>query len=102
MYYSSEKIYLDSCTSARAKITAIDNIIDVLMNTVLISVGNADVQEYMLNDGQTVIKTAYRSPEHVVRSVGALNILRTYYINQINNPARRLVDSKNFLTGNNF
>jgi hypothetical protein len=98
MYYDSEAVYVLSQTDALSKIAAIDNCIDVLLTSVLLSVGQATTQEYMLNDGQSIIKTIYRSPDQVIKSVSTLRMLRQQYINDVNPRQVRMVDAKNLIS----
>jgi hypothetical protein len=96
MYFDSELIYIDSKTTARERITAINAIIDAMLGSALKAALTANKQEYMLNDGQTTIKTIFRSPQQIADAVIALETLASIYKSRINNPGVRLVDSKNF------
>lgn len=98
MYFSNEQIYINSATNAQDRITKIDEIITALLNNVLANAGQSNTQEYMLNDGQTIIKKAYRNPTEVMNTVGVLEKMKQYYVNQINDRQVRLVDGKNFFT----
>ena len=97
IYFDSEAIYINSCTDARAKIVAINACIDALLTSVLEAAGKAGTEEYMLNDGQTVIKKMYRNPNTVTEMISALRIVRQQYINDINNRSVRLMPGKNFI-----
>lgn len=96
MYFDSEALLIESKTDARAKIAAIDACINTLLTSVLASVGKAAVQEYLLNDGQTIIKTSYRNPNEVIKAVEALRILRQQYKSIIQGRSVRMVDAKVF------
>lgn len=102
MYYDSEALYILSKKDAAAKIVAIDNCIDVLLATVLLSVGKANKAEYMLDDGQTTIKMVYRNPNDVIASVALLRILRGQYMYDINGGAVRMLDGKNLILGRRY
>lgn len=97
--YNSSSHYLQSCTSIQAKITAIDAIVEALLLTAAKAAANDDIDEYWLNDGQTVIKTRYKGTASVMRSIEAFERLRVYYTNRLTGRMVRLVDTKNF-TGN--
>lgn len=99
IYYDNEALYVLSKTDAAAKIVAIDACIDALLTSVLVAAGKGAVSEYFLNDGQTVMKTVYRSPEAVIRSVELLRKLRQQYINDINPRQVRLVSANNLILG---
>src|SRR5688500_1882361 len=93
--YDSAEIYIQSCTSLRAKITAIDEVVDVLMTTVLKAAARENVSQYSLNNGQTVINTTYRSTKEVIESIKGFEAIREMYVNRLNGRVVRLVDSKN-------
>lgn len=98
--YDSAAHYVDSCTGIKAKITALDNIINTLLTTALTAVGKGDIQEYSLDDGQTKIKTMYRSADEIWKSIAGFEKLKKYYETQYDaskyGRRTRLVDSKNF------
>jgi hypothetical protein len=96
IYFDSADIYVDSCADLRAKIAAIDNILAALDTAALKAAANAGIQEYMLNDGQTIIKKIYRSASEVEASITAFEKIRQRYINRLNGRVTRLVDGKNF------
>jgi hypothetical protein len=96
--YDSADIYVSSQTTLRAKIAALDAIIDALITTCLKSAATGNVTEYNLDTGQTKIKTMYRSPKEVSDAITAFETVKNYYVNQLNGGRRlKLVDSKNFL-----
>lgn len=96
MLFTSEREYIDSCSSVRAKITAIDAIIDALLSAAATSATTDNINEYWLNDGQTQIKTIYKGTHHVYTSIQNFRRLRQEYINQLTGRVHILVDSKNF------
>lgn len=95
--YTSEIAYIESKTDARAKITAIDAIIDQLLLTAAKAALSEDVTEYWLDDGQTKIKTTRRSVESITKSIAGLRALKNEYMNQLNGRVVTLRDSKNFI-----
>lgn len=101
--YNSGFQYIQSCTTLKAKIDAIDAIIDSLQETALSAAANNDINEYWLNDGQTQIKTIYRGAEAVTKSIFAYEKLREYYSAKLNKTrVVRAMDSKNFPSRNWF
>jgi len=88
--------YIENETTLRARITAIDAAILVLETSVLKAVGNGDISEYSINDGQTVIRTVYRNAKEVIESIQSLEAVRQMYINRLYGRSVRLVDSKSF------
>jgi hypothetical protein len=97
--YDSADIYLESRTGARAKITAIDAIVDALLLTAAKAAAGENILEYSLDDGQTKIKTVRRSSKEIEASIMAFQRLKQLYINQLNGRVFRMIDSKNFNIG---
>jgi len=80
--YEKDSSYIQSQTTIEAKVAAIDAIVDALMTQALTLAQQGEpVTEFMLNDGQTIIKAVYRSPEQVYKSIEVLEKLRNYYTN---------------------
>ncbi len=99
--FDSSAIYIDCATTLREKIARIDAVITALETTALKSAATGNLSEYWLDDGQTKIKTVYRSPAEVERSITAFEKIRQRYINQLNGRVVRLVDGKSF-TGRRY
>jgi peptidyl-tRNA hydrolase len=97
--YDSASIYLDSRTSVKAKITAIDAIIAALLTTAVKAAAGENITEYWLDDGQTKIKTVRRTSKEIEASIAAFERLKQYYVNQLNGRVFRMIDSKNFNIG---
>jgi len=101
MIYDSSAIYIQSFTQAQDRITAIDAIIDALMAQMLaLATQDSPMEEYMLNDGQTIIKARYRTTQSIENSINALDRMKQIYMNRLNGRVVRMRDSKN-LTGYN-
>jgi hypothetical protein len=96
VHYTTADLYIESKTKLLDKITAIDAIISALETVALKAAATGNVQEYSLDDGQTKIKTMYRSPAEVEASITAFERIKQRYINEYNGPMVRLVDGKNF------
>jgi len=99
--YDSAEIYISSAKTNKAKIAAIDLIIDALMLTAVKSAGKAHISEYQLNDGQTTIKTVYSGTSAVKKAIEDFEALKQLYVNRLNGRIMRMVDSKN-INGNRF
>ena len=99
VYYDSEQIYLQSKSTIAAKVSAIDDLIDALFLQMAAVVGTSNIEEYQLNDGQTTIRTKYRSPEQITATINVLEQMRNRYENRLNGRIARGVDSKNFRNG---
>ena len=59
--YDSADIYINGATCLRDKITRIDAIIVALEDAALKGAAQGNISDYSLNDGQTQIRTGYRS-----------------------------------------
>lgn len=97
--YSSANIYIETCTTLRAKIAAIDAIQTALLTTALKAASKGAISEYSLNDGQTIISATYRNASEIQKSWQAFETIKQIYINQLTGRGIKLMDSKNF-TGN--
>lgn len=90
-------LYIESFTQLSDKITAINRVIDALETSALnIAAGGDSVQEYQLNDGQTIIKEVYRSSAQIANAINAFEAIKQRYVNRLNGRVIRGVDSKNF------
>jgi hypothetical protein len=94
--YSTAGVYLASKQSAREKIIAIDNIINLLLAEAANSAGTESVSEYSLDDGQSKIRTLYRGSAGVMSAIASFEKLKNYYVNQLNGRVVRLSDKTNF------
>ena len=97
--FDSAAIFIDSSTNLVDKICKIDLVIDALLTNALEAAGTNNIDEYTLNDGQTIIKTTYRSTESVLKSIKSFEQLRSYYQNKINGHATRMIDHKSIRNG---
>ena len=97
--FSSADIYVESCTSLKSQIQAIDAIITALLSQALKAAAKGPVSQYSLNDGQTIINCSYRSASDVAKSIKEFETIKQMYLNRVNGRGIRLVDSKNFTDG---
>lgn len=81
------------------RITKIDLVIDALLTNVLEAAGTNNIEEFQLNDGQTIIKTIYNGADDVFKSITVAEKLRTYYQNQITGHTFRMIDHKSIHHG---
>ncbi len=99
--FQSAYCYINSASDIKSKIDKVDQIISALLDTALKAVTDKPIADYMLNDGQTIIKTVYQSPEAIMRSIKELEKIREMYVEQYNrrNNGRtvRLLDAKSFI-----
>jgi len=97
IYFDSCSTYVQSKQTLLDKIAAIDAIIDMLESTALTMAGNDNVQEYSLNDGQTIIKTIYKGSVGIASAIDDFERIRQRYVNRLNGRMHRAVDGKNFI-----
>lgn len=103
--YTSCGLYIESKCTLLEKIQAMDALMDALYAQMLLMAENGTpIQEYMLNDGETIIRTNYNSQLSIQKTIDILERRKNTFVNQYNGRVTRGVDSKNF-TGypnNNF
>lgn len=97
VYYDSAALYIESATTTKAKITAIDAIITALLSLAATAATSENVSEYTLNDGLSVIKESYRGTEAILKSVKAYEQLKNTYLRRLNGSHIRLVDEHNMM-----
>lgn len=102
--FDSAAIYIDNLGGYttvqdkwKARIAALDAIIDALEISALSAAGRSHLTEYTLNDGQTQIKCMYRSAADIQQAIMDYEGMKNYYINKLNGRVFRLMDSKNFI-----
>jgi hypothetical protein len=94
--YNDAGIFLDTCKSLEEKIIAIDLIIDALLLTAAKAAAGDNISEYSLNDGQTIIKTVYKSSASIQQSIKDFESLKVMYQNRLNRSSiTKLVASRN-------
>lgn len=94
--YDSSAIYISSAKTLKERLVKIDQIILALYDTMLKAAATDNIEEYWLNDGQTIIRERYTGTAAVERSLAALEKQKQMILNQLNGRIGRLVDSKNF------
>lgn len=96
LYFDNCGVYIESKTSIKARITAIDAVIVAMESSLLKAASGQDVSEYQLNDSQTIIKVVNRGVDGITKSMNALIALKNYYMNNYSGRVFRAMDSKNF------
>lgn len=102
IYYASVGDWIAAAQNNCAKVAAIQAIIDTYVNELLpaaLDVSTATVQEIMLNDGQTIVKTMYRSPKEIIDYLMMLERLKQYYLGQLRGRTVQMKSAPNFLYG---
>ena len=102
MTYDSLSIYLAQCNDDLiAENVAIKAVITAMRAAMLNSAATSGRSEFMLNDGQTMIKGVNRDPAALQKTIALLKQELVDNENKINGRTYRMVDGKNF-TGNNW
>jgi hypothetical protein len=102
--YENWSIYVTSRTDLRGQIANIKAVMTALRQQRLEAAANGNIsnmQEYSLDDGQTKIKTVYRSLNEINNALKVLEQELQMCYNQLNGRMVRLVDGKNFNNFNN-
>lgn len=86
--------YISCSQDTNDKIARIDAIITALEDSLLLLAGNADVEEYRLDDGQTIIKTIFRDPDLLEKAINSLQRRKTRLINNCKGYRYRLMDNR--------
>jgi hypothetical protein len=98
--FSSAAVYIESCTTLKARLTAIDSIIDKLIIAAAKAADTGQIDEYWFDDGHVKIRGVYRSATQIEQSIRDYSRLRDTLIAQDANRklgrVSRLVDYKNF------
>lgn len=75
----------------------LQQVLDALKTAMLNGIGNSNTQEFMLNDGQTIIKGINRNPIDLMKMMRAIKELMMENQNRINGRVFKNVDAKNFI-----
>ena len=90
--------YIESRVDLKAKIIAIDNIINatetLLLQQTLSAAGGTAM--YELDDGQVRIKVNYRSIDELSKTMTGLEVIKQRYINRLNGRSVTLRDKSTF------
>src|SRR5688500_17229568 len=103
--YKCASAYIQSFSTLKAKIDAINAIQDALLNQALINIGtnaSENLSQYSLNDGQTVISATYRTSDQVMQDYRSYENLKNQLLAAYDNASGRmvrLVDHKSFPNG---
>ena len=74
--------YFSCGTTTTEKIAKIDSILDGLYDAAANFAANSHIEEYRLDDGQTIIKTVYRTMEDITKAILKFERLRNMLINR--------------------
>lgn len=100
--YLSLDANFDNLRDTKAIIAKIDNIINELLKTALVSVQSGNIVEYKIDTGQSVQNVQYRDPNAIVKVIEGYRRLRQLYVNDIIGNQFRQVDGKNLMGPGRF
>ena len=83
MIYSCSKTYLESATSVKERIEKITTIIDALYDSMDRAALSGEIEEYLIDDGQSKIKNIYRDIGSIANAIGKLEANRQMYYNRL-------------------
>lgn len=90
------KQYLTDAKTLEDRIHRLEQLIDaMILSTLNIVSGddyNPNVSEYQLNDGQMIVRTAYKTNNDVFKSIESLEKTKQMYMNQLNGRVMSLRD----------
>ena len=91
--------YLIDSTGLKERYDRICQIITALETQQLSAVSNSDVEEYTLDDGQTKIKTVYRSPDKLAKAIEDYTRIKNKILQELTGTAVvRLGDARSIRT----
>lgn len=90
--------YIESKTTLRERIKAIDALIDamILRMTDVVNGMNVSVEEYQMDDGQMKIRTRYRNVKDVEVGVASLEKMKQMFMNRLNGRVMNVRDLRSF------
>ena len=76
--------YITSRASNKAKIEAIELLIDSMYDKMIDAIDDSGTASYTLDDGQMKISTEFRSLDEIIKGINALETQLQMYINRYN------------------
>lgn len=83
MVYSCSKTYLESATSVKEKIAKLDLIIAAMYEAAERAAASGEIEEYLIDDGQSKIKNIYRDIGSIANAIVGYEKLRQMYYNRL-------------------
>lgn len=82
-YYTISQ-YVESKTTLEGRILAYDNLIEAMELKMLDNVGESNLDEYQMDDGQMKVRTKYRSTIDILAGIKAIEQARARLLNKLN------------------
>jgi len=80
----NETVYIEGATGLIDRLSRIESIIEALELRQVAVIGNSDIEEYSLNDGQIQIRTIYKSAESIAKAITAYEKIKQSILNKLN------------------
>jgi len=96
MIFLKASEYVDSCTTLKQKIAAINAVQDALLTTAMKAVEVGHITQYSLNDGQTIIQETYRNSKEITDAYNGFEVIKQMYVNRMAGRLTRLMHNTNF------
>ena len=90
--YGCIKDYLDTCTEVKDKIIKLNIIINAMYDSAERAAESGEFEEYTLDDGQSKIRSTYRSVKDIIESIKGYEALKMMYTNRLQGRSVVLVD----------
>lgn len=84
--------FIMSKSDIKSKISALEALLEALETAELDAVSDSKVQEYQLNDGQTIIRTLFRNPSEIETTISKIEARINKYRNMAIGRRNRLID----------
>ena len=81
--YECASDYLSTAKSVEEKIVKIDVLIDGLFDAMTKAIASGEIQEYHIDDGQSRIRTIYRSVPDLMKGMHQYETMRALYANKL-------------------
>ena len=95
MIYDCISAYIEDAADLEAKVARYEAVIEGLGSAALKAAESAHLDEYMLDDGQSKLKTVYRSPAAIASAIDVYERLKQRCVNQLNGRIVNLRNARN-------
>lgn len=80
----TETYYITSATSKLERLERINQIIEGLELHQITVIGNSDIDEYQIDDGQVKIRTIYRSASDIAKAILSYTRIKNQLLSELN------------------
>jgi len=97
--YNNAGLYIEDASTLEDRIKRLDIIIDALDATALTAAASGHIDEYLLEDGQSKVRTSYRNVTAIADAILAYERIKQMWINRLNKRVVNFRDSKAIRNG---